>query len=123
MKTWHLFLLGFGAIGCETRDPCLEAHRTFVSSASGAHRASVFTGPCPSAAPQILIEFQHGAGGAGVFAVSDSMLQMRARWISEDTLQIDYPSDAQVVKKELFAQYGSDRVAVLYDVGPASGQR
>ena len=99
---------------CETRDPCLDAHRDVVPSPSGSRQVNISSGPCPGAAPQILIEFDHGAGGTGVFAVNDSVLAARARWIGEDTVEISYPSRAHVVKKESRAQYGSGHVTVLY---------
>jgi hypothetical protein len=75
------------------------------------------------AAPQVLVEFQNGAGGAGVFAVSDSVVTLRARWISEDTLEISYPPDAHVIKKEVAAQHGSDRVTIRYNVVRSADQR
>jgi hypothetical protein len=109
-------LLAVIATACATRDPCLEAHRQVVVSPSGSRRVNISAGPCPGAAPQILIEFDRGAGGAGVFAVDDSVLAARARWISEDTVEITYPANARVVKRESRAQYGSAHVTILYAV-------
>ncbi len=57
------------AFACETRDPCLDAHRELVPSPSGSRQVNISTGPCSGSAPQVLIEFDHGAGGTGVFAV------------------------------------------------------
>jgi hypothetical protein len=107
-------LLVASVSACETRDPCLEAHRQLVTSPTGSRQVTISSGPCPGSAPQILIGFEHGAGGAGVFAVNDSVLTARARWIGEDTVEITYPADARVTKKENRAQYGAGHVTVLY---------
>ena len=109
-----LFLLVASA--CETRDPCLDAHRELVPSPSGSRQVDIFSGPCSGSAPQIGIAFDHGAGGAGVFAVDDSVLAAHARWIGEDTVEITYPSGARVSKKESRAQYRAGHVTVLYSV-------
>ena len=111
-----VLLLLLTTSACETRDPCLDAHRELVPSPSGSRQVNISTGPCPGAAPQILIEFDHAAGGAGVFAVNDSVLAARAQWIGEDTVEITYPADAHVVKKESRAQYGPGHVTVLYAI-------
>jgi len=111
-----VLLLLLTTSACETRDPCLDAHRELVPSPSGSRQVNISTGPCPGAAPQILIEFDHAAGGTGVFAVNDSVLAARARWIGEDTVEITYPADAHVVKKESRAQYGPRHVTALYAI-------
>ena len=124
MTRFSLVALGFLPVlaACETRDPCLDAHRQLLASPSGARRINIFAGPCPNAAPQILIEFDHGAAGAGVFAVNDSVMDVGARWVGEDTVEISYPRQARVVKQESFAQNGSRRVIVRY-VGRADSGR
>lgn len=118
MKVNCIIGLGFLSMlaACETRDPCLDAHRQLLPSPSGTRQIDIFSGPCPNAAPQILIMFNHGAGGSGVFAVNDSAIVARARWIGEDTVEITYPRQARVLQQRSFAQNGSQRVTVTYVV-------
>jgi len=104
----------FGTSSCATRDSCITAHERFVNSPSGRRRLSIFSGPCPDAAPQVLVEFDRGTGGAGVFAVDDSAAAISGRWIGEDTVQIFYPAGAHVSKRLDFAQYRRGTVFVRY---------
>ena len=99
--------------GCYS-DPCLEAHTQRVVSPSGERYADLFSGPCPGAAPQILVAFERGNGGGGVFAVNDSATALSARWLSEDSLEVTYPVTASVAKKETVTQYRQGRVHVVY---------
>ena len=99
---------------CTARDPCIAAHQRLIYSPSRTRRLNVFTGPCPHAAPQVLVEFDHGAGGSGVLAVADSSAAFSGRWISDDSAEIFYPLGARVVKQESVAQYGSARVFLRY---------
>lgn len=100
--------------GCATRDDCITAHERFVNSPSGRRRLNIFSGPCPDAIPQVLVEFDRGTGGAGVFAVDDSVAVIDGRWISEDTVEITYPANAHVSKRVDVAQYRRGRVFVRY---------
>ena len=115
-------LLGASLSACETRDSSLDAHRQLVTSPSGSRQVTISRGPCPGSAPQILIGFEHGAGGAGVFAVNDSVLSASARWIGEDTVEITYPAGARVAKQENRAQYGAEHVTVRYATQAAAAQ-
>jgi hypothetical protein len=103
-----------GLVGCATRDDCITAHERFVNSPSGRRRLNIFSGPCPDAMPQVLVEFDRGTGGSGVFALDDSAAAISGRWISEDTVQIIYPAGAHVSKRLDFAQYRRGRVFVQY---------
>jgi len=104
-----------GLAGCATRDDCITAHERFVNSPSGRRRLNIFSGPCPDAMPQVLVEFDRGTGGSGVFAVDDSVAAISGRWISEDTVQITYPPGAHVSKQLDVAQYRRGIVFVRYD--------
>jgi hypothetical protein len=103
-----------GLEGCATRDDCITAHERFVNSPSGRRRLNIFSGPCPDAVPQVLVEFDRGTGGAGVFAVDDSAAAISGRWITEDTVQIVYPAGVRVSKRLDVAQYRRGRVIVQY---------
>ena len=103
-----------GSSACATRDSCITAHERFVNSPSGRRRLSIFSGPCPDAVPQVLVEFDRGTGGAGVFAVDDSAAAISGRWITEDTVQIFYPAGARVSKQLDVALYRRGRVFVRY---------
>jgi hypothetical protein len=111
-------ILGIAALAtggaCASPDPCTAAHQRIVASPSGTRRLSIFSGPCPNAAPQVLVEFEHGAGGTGVFAVAESTAEMSGRWITDDSVEIYYPANARVVKREAVAQHGADRVGISY---------
>lgn len=72
--------------------------------------------------PQVLIMFDHGSGGGGVFAVDDSSVAVNGRWINEDTAEITYPASARVSKKLSRTQYGQQHVTILYVVRPDSGK-
>lgn len=65
--------------------------------------------------PQVLVEFDRGTGGTGVFAVDDSVAAISGRWITEDTVQITYPTGAHVSKRIDVAQYRRGLVFVRYD--------
>jgi len=106
--------------GCVASDPCLEAHRKVIRSPSGSRQIDIMTGPCPGAAPEVLIMFDHGSGGGGVFAVDDSVVAADGRWISEDTAEISYPVAARVSKKVSRQQHGQEHVTILYVVRPDS---
>lgn len=108
--------------GCVDENPCLDAHRKVIPSPSDARAIYISTGPCPNSAPQALISFDHGSGGAGVFAVDDSMVAVDGRWIGEDTVEISYPASAHVSKKQSRTQYGREHVTVVYVVRPDSSK-
>ena len=98
--------------GCATHDPCITSHQQHLPSPSGDRTITIFTGPCPGAAPQVSIEFARGGGG--VFAVDDSVVSLQARWVSEDTVEIAYPASARVSKRDSMVQQASERVAIVY---------
>ena len=93
---------------------CVALHTERVHSPSGNRYADLFTGPCPGAAPQVLIAFERGGGGAGVFAVDDTVSAFRAQWLSDDSLELTIPVGARVTKKESVARYKQGRVYISY---------
>jgi len=101
-------------IACGETDRCIAAHWRVVDSPSGRRRATVFSGPCPGAAPQILLEFRRSGIGSGVFAVDDSVMQAQVRWAGEDTLEISYSTAARVSQQRTFIQGGNEHVVVRY---------
>ena len=108
--------------GCVDENPCLAAHRKVIRSPSGARQIDISTGPCSGSAPQVLIGFDHGGGGGGVFAVDDSMVAIDGRWIGEDTAEISYPASAHVSEKRSRTQYGEQHVTIVYVVRPHSAR-
>jgi len=74
----------------------------------------IYLGGCPNSVPsQIGVDFQSRGGGL-VFAVRDSIAAIDARWVSNDTLAIQYPASVAVDQRRAFSQYGRDRVEVVY---------
>src|SRR5262245_28486692 len=110
--TARLLVATFALAGCASPDPCIAAHRQRTSSPSGSRRVIVFTGPCPGEAPQVLVEFRRSGGGGGVFAADDSVVNLRARWVGEDTVEISYPASARVSKKDSVVQHATERVVL-----------
>jgi hypothetical protein len=101
--------------GCVANDPCIAERQLTIESPSGYRKITVFPGPCPGAAPQVLVEFaRDGGGGGGVFAVEDSVVDVRARWVGEDTVEIAFPSTARVVKRDSVIQFRAERVFIRY---------
>jgi hypothetical protein len=109
-------IIGLGA--CGRSDSCLAAAQVRTSSSSGRRVATVYPGGCPnvSLSPQVTIEFRslQGSGGAGVFAVRDSAADIRARWVGDDTLEVAYPVEATVEKRETVVRFQRERVHVVY---------
>lgn len=123
MKSTIMILAVAAALaGCDADDPCLAAHRRVIRSPSGSRRLDISAGPCPGSMPQILVMFDHGSGGGGVFAVDDSSLAARGRWIGEDTAEITYSASAHVSKRLTYTQYGPQHVTLLYVVRSDSGR-
>ena len=109
-----VILLVCAGSACATSDPCIAAHKRLVYSPSRTRRLNIFTGPCPNAAPQVLVEFDHGSGGSGVLAAADSTAAFSGRWISDDSVEVFYPLGTRLLKQETVAQYGSERVFIRY---------
>jgi hypothetical protein len=102
---------------------CLAGAKVRTVSPSGRRVATVYSGGCPdvSLAPQVLVEFRtpQGRGGGGVFAVHDSAARIEARWLGDDTLEVDYPSGVTVEKRESTIRYRDQRLNVVYRQRPA----
>jgi len=94
------------------------------ASPSGDRIATVYPGGCHGVilAPQVTVELRtkQGRGGGGVFAVRDSAAQMEVRWISEDTLEVSYPTTATVEKRQSLLQFRDARLHVIYRARPGN---
>lgn len=118
-KALFLFICWIALAACD--DPaerCLAAAKVRTVSPSGRRIATVYPGGCPDVflAPQVLVEFRtsRGRGGGGVFAVRDSAARIEARWLSEDTLEVSYPSGVTVEKRESTIRYRDQHLNLVY---------
>ena len=87
-------------------------------SPDGKRIASIYRGDCPSVflAPQVSVDFR--GGGVGVFAVRDSAAAIDAKWLTNDTLEVTYPSGVQIEKQDSVARFRNTRVRMVYREAP-----
>ena len=109
------------AVTCDQPVPCVEAAIHHVRAPGGTRDASIYEGGCgPHLAPQVVIEFEtpRGKGGSGVFAVRDRTTRLGVRWLDDATLEIEYPADARIEKRDTLARFYDERVRIVYRIAP-----
>jgi hypothetical protein len=121
VKARLLAACALAIVACERADPCFAAMQRKSVSPSGRRVATTYPGGCPDVffATQVTVEFR-GSGGGGVFAVRDSVADIRTRWRSEDTLEISYPANVTIDKRETVLRHKAARVYMVYRPRPTS---
>jgi hypothetical protein len=109
-------VLSICAAGCYRSDPCLANAQVHRFSPSGRREATIYRGDCPGVflAPQVTVEFKDAGGGAGVFALADSVGELDARWHGEDTLEVSYPATAHPSKQDSVGRFRSEVLHIVY---------
>ena len=88
----------------------------FIHSPDGSKYAMIFESgeKMETAITQVMVTLAEGKGGGGIFAANGAQLGLKVRWRDNSSLEIQYPKNLTVNKKEFKIQSHGDKISIDY---------